>query len=110
MVEGKRFFVHILLLENFVGPRPDGFLGLHKDGNKDNNFLENLYWGSPSDNMKDRERHGRGNILNIQPRALPDSVRGDIIRRMILGESPTGISRLHRVSKSTCYKILYRYI
>lgn len=37
-------YVHGLVLEAFVGPRPDGYSCNHKDGNKANNALINLEW------------------------------------------------------------------
>lgn len=55
---GKQFGVHALMLEAFVGPRPDGMLALHRDDNKDNNTLPNLYWGTPSQNSYDSVRNG----------------------------------------------------
>lgn len=51
-------FVHIAVLEAFVGPRPEGHQGLHWDDDQQNNVLENLRWGTRSDNAKDRVRNG----------------------------------------------------
>ncbi len=51
--------VHWLVLETFVGPRPDGLYGCHWDGDRKNNTVENLRWATPSDNQFDRVRHGR---------------------------------------------------
>lgn len=50
--------VHILVLEAFVGPRPDGMQGLHKSDNARNNRLSNLYWGTPSQNAVDAVNNG----------------------------------------------------
>lgn len=50
--------VHQLVLEAFVGPRPEGMLALHRDGDPENNHLDNLYWGTHSQNGKDAVRHG----------------------------------------------------
>jgi hypothetical protein len=50
--------VHILVLESHVGARPDGLLGLHKDGDVLNPHVSNLYWGTYSDNLHDSVRHG----------------------------------------------------
>lgn len=51
--------VHRLVLEAFVGPPPkDKPLALHRDDNKRNNALDNLYWGSSSDNAFDRVTNG----------------------------------------------------
>lgn len=50
--------VHQLVLEAFVGPRPEGMLGLHWDDDKSNNRLENLRWGTYSENLHDAVRNG----------------------------------------------------
>ena len=38
--------IHILLALTFVGPRPDGHQVRHLDGNRVNNSIENLCWGT----------------------------------------------------------------
>lgn len=55
----KTLAVHRLVLEAFVGPCPDGMECRHLDGNPVNNCVDNLCWGTPKQNMADRERHGR---------------------------------------------------
>jgi hypothetical protein len=50
--------VHRLVLLAFVGPPPAGCEALHGDGNPANNRIENLSWGTRSENMYDRVRHG----------------------------------------------------
>jgi len=52
-----KFRVHILVLESFRGPRPEGSQGCHNDGNKDNNNLDNLRWGTPKENGEDKILH-----------------------------------------------------
>ena len=49
--------VHILVLEAFIGPCPEGMIGCHYDDNPKNNLLNNLYWGSHSENGKDKCRN-----------------------------------------------------
>ena len=51
-------FVHRLVLEAFVGPRPDGMVGCHWDDNPDNNRVENLRWATVSENNYDSVRNG----------------------------------------------------
>ena len=51
-------FVHRVVLEAFVGPRPEGMECRHLDGNPLNNRIENICWGTPSDNAWDRVAHG----------------------------------------------------
>ncbi|WP_082986317.1 NUMOD4 motif-containing HNH endonuclease [Mycobacterium gordonae] len=50
--------VHRLVLTAFAGPGPDGTECCHFDGDPTNNCIENLYWGTRSQNMQDRFRHG----------------------------------------------------
>jgi hypothetical protein len=50
--------LHVLLLEVFVGPRPNGFFACHKDDCRTNCSLENLYWGTPTQNGQDRGING----------------------------------------------------
>jgi hypothetical protein len=52
-------FVHTLVLEAFIGPRPTGLQACHwPDPSRDNNRLSNLRWGSSSSNQRDRFDHG----------------------------------------------------
>lgn len=48
-----------LVLETFVGPRPDGMECCHNDGNPLNDRLENLRWDTKSANQLDQVLHGR---------------------------------------------------
>lgn len=50
--------VHALVLEAFVGPCPEGMQTRHMDGDKANNTLGNLSWGTPSENILDCVRLG----------------------------------------------------
>jgi hypothetical protein len=52
------YSVHALMLETFIGPRPDGQVGRHLDGNRENLAIENLAWGTPEENRQDAYRHG----------------------------------------------------
>ena len=60
MRDAKKFtrYVHHLVLEAFVGPRPPGMSGLHRDDDPANNHVDNLYWGTSSENAFDRVRNG----------------------------------------------------
>lgn len=50
--------VHIVVLEAFVGPRPQGMVVRHLNGQQTDNRLENLSYGTPSENNFDLVRHG----------------------------------------------------
>lgn len=49
---------HHLVLEAFSGPRPEGCQVRHLDGDRTNNHISNLKWGTSSENNYDRVRHG----------------------------------------------------
>ena len=60
--ERKQFRLHVLVLEAFVGPRPEGMQGCHRDNDKSNNSLSNLRWDTPKGNISDRRDYsGEGN-------------------------------------------------
>jgi hypothetical protein len=48
----KRFNIHRLVAEIFIGPCPDGLVVNHKDGNKENNDYQNLEYTTQSENIK----------------------------------------------------------
>ena len=50
--------VHHLVLEAYFGPRPEGYVTRHLDGNKLNNDIINLAWGTYEENESDKIAHG----------------------------------------------------
>lgn len=50
--------VHRLVAEAFLGPCPPGMQVLHGPGGPYNNRPENLRWGTPKENQRDRRRDG----------------------------------------------------
>lgn len=51
--------VHRLVLETFAGPCPPDMECRHLDGNRSNNALSNLRWGTKLENEADKDRHGK---------------------------------------------------
>lgn len=51
--------VSVLVLEAFVGPRPEGLFCCHWDDDPSNNHVSNLRWDTPSANAYDKVRNGR---------------------------------------------------
>lgn len=68
--------IHVLVLSAFVGPA-NGLHCRHLDGNKLNNHLSNLAYGTRKENEADKLRHGRRphGELNGQSRLTSDNVR-----------------------------------
>lgn len=58
--DGKYYnrFNHRLVMEAFVGPKPAGHETRHLDGDKFNNAVSNLAYGTSSENELDKVRHG----------------------------------------------------
>lgn len=63
-------YVHRLVCEAFHGPPPEGFDCAHRDGTRDNNVPENLYWADKQTNERDKLRHG----TRLRGDAHPSSV------------------------------------
>ena len=57
-------FIHCLVLEAFVGPRPEGAEACHADDDKTNAKLSNLRWDTRSENIHDRRRNGANHQVN----------------------------------------------
>jgi hypothetical protein len=55
---GRPRRIHLLVLEAFVGPRPDGMKGCHNNGDHTNNHISNLRWDTQSNNVFDSVHHG----------------------------------------------------
>lgn len=50
--------VHILICQAFYGPRPEGMIVAHNDGNTRNCRADNLRYATLNENMEDQLRHG----------------------------------------------------
>lgn len=97
--------VHLLVLEAFIGPKPEGLQVAHGDGCRTNNQLTNLRYDTPKGNIADRVRHGtqlRGEAVKsarltaaqvASIRASTKSLRGITAE---FGISKTQASRIRR--------------
>ncbi len=78
--------VHRVVLAAFVGPAPAGLWGLHRDDDKRNNTLPNLYYGTPQQNADDRVANGRSG--KGESHGLAKLTEADV--RMIRSSPETG--------------------
>lgn len=63
----KLIKVHSLVLLAFRGPRPQGLVTRHLNGNAHDNRLENICYGTQKENAEDSLRHGtRRNSFCLQ--------------------------------------------
>ena len=98
--------IHRMVVEAFIGPIPDGMQVNHKDGNKENNNLDNLEICTGSENQLHRHRvlgQHRG-----EKHPLSTLKEGDVrrIRSMIgHGIDDQKIANAHLVSRSTIRNI-----
>lgn len=107
---GKLIPIHHLVLITYVGPRPEGLIGLHKDDNQDNNHFSNLEWGTHKMNGEHRVLNGR--TYRGPSGSLSNNVVRDIRRRFDNGQSSLlisldlGISTefVRRIGKRISYK------
>ncbi len=105
-IQRKLQYVHQLVLNAFVCPRPEGMYACHKDGDKHNNKLSNLRWDSRSANEQDKVRHGTSNRGERCGTAkITEDIVKQIRERVTKGESQTklanefglGIAQISRI-------------
>ncbi|MCL2874700.1 MAG: NUMOD4 motif-containing HNH endonuclease [Betaproteobacteria bacterium] len=100
----KSRLVHHLVLEAFVGARPDGMECCHGDGNPINNKVENLRWDTSAANNADKTLHGTQNTGSKHGLAKLDEFRvAEIKKRLDAGESQRSIAvyfGIHQVNVS----------
>lgn len=75
--------VHQLMLETFVGPRPKGKGACHRNDIKTDNRLENLYWGTRSENWGDAAKNGKRSVGEDSPWAKLNNQQVRVIRRLL---------------------------
>jgi hypothetical protein len=61
VLDGHQYQVHRLVLTTFDRKPVDGEECRHLDGNPRNNHIDNLAWGTRSENIGDKLRHGTHN-------------------------------------------------
>lgn len=101
--------VHHMVLESFVGPRPEGKQCNHINGVKDDNRLENLEWVTTKENCLHRCQvlgHNTGERSGLSK--LSESQVREMIRRGADGQPFTRISIEFGISASQAWKIVNR--
>ena len=111
---GSDRYVHVLVLEAHVGPRPgerDEIQGCHVDGDPGNAQLINLRWDSLESNYADQvehgtaavgERNGRSKLSDDQREAIERSHehRNDLAKRYGVDERTIRRIRAGRLEKT----------
>lgn len=109
--KGNKELVHRLVLEAFVGPCPAGMECRHLDGDKSNNRLDNLCWGTKSENYHDKVKHGTVNVAKgtqyNRSGLTEDDVR-EIRRRREAGERPRDLAKEFKITQASVCDIAAR--
>lgn len=109
--DGKRMqrTVHSLVLECFVGPRPEGMDACHYDGTRDNNRLDNLRWDTREGNLQDMVRHGTVLRGERSPGSIltNDDVR-EIRKLSAIGAGYSELADMFGVSSTTIGSVVRR--
>jgi hypothetical protein len=101
--------VHHLILETFIGPRPEGMVTRHLNGDSLDNRLENLIYGTHEQNVADRSRQGRTHRPAGELNGRAKLTGGDV--ELIRRRAGEGVGRMalacqYNVSVSLIYQIV----
>ncbi len=113
---GKRHIraIHQLVLETFVGLRLNGMQCRHLNGNPADNRLENLKWGTSSENTQDAIKHGTQvkHWLGKRGEKCPGSKLSDQDRRLIFSVYHDGAYEQQELADhfSVGYSAIYRVV
>jgi len=97
----KKRTVHSLVADAFIGERPKGCDVMHLDGNRCNNHVSNLRYGSRSENLRQTYEYG-GRQAN--GKLFLDQVK-EIKKRLGGGEHPYDLAREFGVNNAAIYHI-----
>lgn len=100
--------VHRLVLLAFIGPCPDGMEARHLDGNRSNNVLGNLKWGTKRENEDDKIAHGTVHVGERHPGVKLSEAEVREIRALYAGGGWThkSLGSRFRVTESCVQRIL----
>jgi hypothetical protein len=91
---GRKRYIHQVALEAFVGPRPSpSHDACHRDGNPKNNHVDNLYWGTKTENREDARRHGTMRLGQDAGATLSQDQAAEIKTRLSNGENVLPLSQ-----------------
>lgn len=108
--KARHIFAHILVLNAFVGPCPDGLECCHEDGDPTNNHVGNLRWDTRKANVADTRRHGKMLIGEAAPGAyLTEDVVRQIRSSYVRGEvGYKTLAKRFRIPFSTVVGVINR--
>jgi len=97
--------VHRIVAAAFLGKKPDGLQIRHLDGNKMNNCVSNICYGTAKENNQDKVKHGRSSkgVLNPKNKLTPENVLK--IRSMKGEVKAKHVAYIYSLNESTVYRI-----
>jgi len=106
MLHGKekpvKKFVHAIVLESFIGPRPENGVARHyPDYTPTNVHYTNLKWGTPGENARDRYYN-----LNTNNTKLTEEDVLSIKKQLLNGSTQADICRAYDLNRETVSKIV----
>ena len=106
-IDGKQTAipVHRLVANAFLGDRPDGMQIRHLDGNKLNNHLDNLCYGTAHENAQDRVEHGTSSKGLKNPKNKLTEAQVNRIRSMQGQVKAKHAAYIFGLNESTIYRI-----
>lgn len=100
-------YLHRLVAETFHGEPLPGHQTRHLDGDRHNNSAANLSWGTPSENMRDKEAHGTAPQGERHPMAKLTEREVAAIRRLHrLNIGPQAVMKRFGISRMTHWRIV----
>lgn len=104
-------YVHTLVLNTFIGKRPERYVCRHLNGNPLDNRLCNICWGTPKENALDSIRHGTAVCLRHGEAAAASKLKLDdvqTIRKMYEeGHSQKEIAGVFSISQHHVSDIIH---
>lgn len=99
--------IHRLVLETFRGKPRDGEECRHLNGIKTDNRLENLWWGTPKENARDRRKHGDQPMGERSGKSKLNEVAVKVIRYLYNnGVSMKKLSVVYKLDISNIFKCI----
>ena len=98
----RKAYVHHLVLAAFVGECPEGMECRHLNGNRSDNRLGNLAWGTKAQNGRDKVDHGNSLLGEANPSSVLSSSGVRLMRELrSSGSTYPELGRRFGVSKDT---------
>lgn len=115
--DGKKTtrLLHRVVLETYRGPCPERMEALHNDGDKENNHILNLRWGTKEENMRDVRNYYLANGGQKSAAAKLTAQNVQEIRRLCNRNIPhRDIAKQFDIDKSSISRInsrkIYRWV